>query len=242
MTELILELNKFNGIVFNELAHSYHYNGVKCTSVTQLISNYKKKFETEIIASKYALKNGLSIDEVLTDWDLKRDTANARGTELHKYAELKFACKEYDVSEEQLSTDLKSKIDSFYEMSKGRLIPVASELIVGDSDKSLCGMIDQIFYNVKAKEFQIWDYKTNKEINTHSKYKNKMINGLEHLQECEFNTYSLQLAIYKRIIERNTNIRLGSSYICWINECNETYKTFKMNDMTNEVNLIFDSI
>lgn len=242
MTELILELNKFNGIVFNELAHSYHYNGVKCTSVTQLISNYKKKFETEIIASKYALKNGLSIDEVLTDWDLKRDTANARGTELHKYAELKFACKEYDVSEEQLSTDLKSKIDSFYEMSKGRLIPVASELIVGDSDKSLCGMIDQIFYNVKAEEFQIWDYKTNKEINTHSKYKNKMINGLEHLQECEFNTYSLQLAIYKRIIERNTNIRLGSSYICWINECNETYKTFKMNDMTNEVNLIFDSI
>lgn len=242
MTELILELNKFNGIVFNELAHSYHYNGVKCTSVTQLISNYKKKFETEIIASKYALKNGLSIDEVLTDWDLKRDTANARGTELHKYAELKFACKEYDVSEEQLSTDLKSKIDSFYEMSKGRLIPVASELIVGDSDKSLCGMIDQIFYNVKAKEFQIWDYKTNKEINTHSKYKNRMINGLEHLQECEFNTYSLQLAIYKRIIERNTNIRLGSSYICWINECNETYKTFKMNDMTNEVNLIFDSI
>jgi len=242
MIELILELNKFNGIVFNELAHSYHYNGVKCTSVTQLIGNYKKKFETEIIASKYALKNGLSIDEVLTDWDLKRDTANARGTELHKYAELKFACKEYDVSEEQLSTDLKSKIDSFYEMSKGRLIPVASELIVGDSDKSLCGMIDQIFYNVKAEEFQIWDYKTNKEINTHSKYKNRMINGLEHLQECEFNTYSLQLAIYKRIIERNTNIRLGSSYICWINECNETYKTFKMNDMTNEVNLIFDSI
>ena len=241
MTELILELNKFNGIVFNELAHSYHYNGVKCTSVTQLISNYKKKFETEIIASKYALKNGLSIDEVLTDWDLKRDTANARGTELHKYAELKFACKEYDVSEEQLSTDLKSKIDSFYEMSKGRLIPVASELIVGDSDKSLCGMIDQIFYNVKAKEFQIWDYKTNKEINMSSKYKSKMINGLNHLEECEYNTYSLQLSIYKKIIEKNTSLKIGKSYLCWINEENDSYQIIETKYFDTESTLMLNN-
>ena len=28
-----------------------------------------------------------------------------------------------------------------------------------------------------------------------------MTNGLEHLQECEFNTYSLQLGVYKKIIE-----------------------------------------
>jgi ATP-dependent exoDNAse (exonuclease V) beta subunit len=115
-------------------------------------------------------------------------------------------------------------------------------MIVGDEDLLLCGMIDQLFYNVKANELQIWDYKTNKEINTYSKYKNKMTNGLNHLQECEYNTYSLQLGIYKKIIEKNTNLKLGNSYICWINEQNDTYKTFKMADMVNEVDFIFNNL
>lgn len=240
--DLFIELDKFNYISFNEELHEYKINNQKCISTTTLLNNYKKPFDTENIAWRYAVKNLKSVDEVIEEWEDKKNEASSKGTHLHRYAELKFACKEYDVPEESLPLILKQYIDKFYDDSIGRLIPIKSEMIVGDKDLKLCGMIDQLFYNVKEKEIQIWDYKTNKEIRTFSQYKNKMTNGLNHLQECEYNTYSLQLGIYKKIIERNTNLKLGKSYICWINDKNSSYKAFQMAEMDKEVDLIIKNI
>jgi hypothetical protein len=94
---------------------------------------------------------------------------------------------------------------------------------------------------VVDSELQIWDYKTNKEIATYSKYKNKMTNGLQHLSECEYNTYSLQLGVYKKIIEKNTNLKIGKSYICWVNDKNSNYVVMKTADLEKEVDVVLNS-
>jgi len=245
MFEVFKELDRFNGISFNEEAHLYHYDGELCTSVTSVISRYKEIFDTQKIATAYAVKRGLSVFDVIADWEEKKIASCDKGTHVHKYAELKFACKKYEVDSTEMSEILHKCfkiIDSFYNDSKGKLIPVRAEMIVGDKARRLCGMIDKLFYNVRADELQIWDYKTNKEIKMYNQYKNKMINGLEHLHECEFNTYSLQLGLYKKIIEQNTNLKLGNSYICWVNENNDTYKPIKTADMTSEINQIWSSL
>jgi hypothetical protein len=62
------------------------------------------------------------------------------------------------------------------------------------------------------------------------------------LHESEFNVYSLQTTVYKRIIERNTNLRLGDSYVVWLNENNDNYKVIKMDYMERESDIIFDSL
>ena len=245
MIEVFQELDKFNNIVFNEEAHLYHYDDLLCTSVTSVIGRYKEPFDTLKIATAYAVKRGLSVFDVIADWEEKKNAACDKGTHVHKYAELKFACKSYEVDSETMSEALHKCfkiIDKFYNDSKGRLIPIRSELVVGDKKRRLCGMIDQLFYNVKAQEFQIWDYKTNKDITTKNDYKKRMLNELWHLDECEFNTYSLQLGLYKKIIEENTNIKIGSSYICWVNEVNDTYKPMKVADMDNEINQIWSAL
>lgn len=242
MFEIFEELDKFNEILFDEDSHTYTYRDKKCISTTSLISKYKKEFDVEFQAEKYAKKHGLEYDDVVKEWDDKRIASIIKGTHLHKYMELRFSNKIYNPGDELLGPELKSIGDKFYNDSVGRLIPVRMELVVGDYDLGLCGMIDKLFYNVKKKELQIWDYKTNKEINTYSKFKNRMTNGLNHIQECEFNTYSIQLAIYKKIIEKNTNLKLGNSYICWINEINDTYKVFQTLPMTNEVDYIFTNL
>lgn len=245
MIEVFQELDKFNNIVFNEEAHLYHYDDLLCTSVTSVIGRYKEPFDTLKIATAYAVKRGLSVFDVIADWEEKKNAACDKGTHVHKYAELKFACKSYQVDSEEMSEVLHKCfkiIDAFYDDSRGRLIPIRSELVVGDRRRRLCGMIDQLFYNVKAQEFQIWDYKTNKDITTKNDYKKRMLNELWHLDECEFNTYSLQLGLYKKIIEENTNIKIGSSYICWVNEVNDTYKPMKVADMDNEINQIWSAL
>lgn len=62
-------------------------------------------------------------------------------------------------------------------------------------------MVDMVFYNVKANEYQIWDYKTNKKLTTENKYQN-LLNPLFDLSESDINIYSLQLSLYKYIIEK----------------------------------------
>jgi hypothetical protein len=238
--EIFKELNKFNNIVFNESDHTYLLNGKKCTSVTQAISSFKKPFDTEIIASRYANKHGLETQDVIDEWDNIRIESTSRGSELHKYAEMRFLSKKY-IPEEKASP-LCNMFDKFYSDVKDRLIPVKLEFVVGDEEFLVGGMLDKLFYNTTAKALQIWDYKTNKEILRHSKYKNKMLGELSHLQECEFNTYSLQLSIYKLIIERNTNLKLGNSYIVWINDANEKYKVIGTDYMEREAMIILNSL
>lgn len=238
------QLNKFNDIVFHEDDHKYVYNGLECKSVTTLLKDYKSIFDEMIIASRYAKKHKLELLEVLRSWDEIRERSATIGTEIHKYAEMKFLQKaymphwgNYDVSEKLIEY-----VDNFYQDTKNKLIPVKLEFVIGSFEKRICGMIDKLFWNIKAQELQIWDYKTSKKIETSSSFNNKMRNGLEHLDDCEYNVYSLQLAIYKKIIETECQIKLGNSYICWINEQNDNYKVIKTANMEQEVNLIWNSI
>jgi len=233
------ELNKFNNIVFDDSDHSYRIDGNKCISVTQAISSFKKPFNTELIAGRYAKKHGLNTQDVIDNWDAIRIESTDRGSELHKYAEMKFSSKLY--IPDKNSKPLCDMLDVFYNDVKDRLIPIKIEFFVGDKEFFVCGMLDKLFYNTTAKALQIWDYKTNKEISRNSKYNNRFIGDLSHIEECEFYTYSLQLSIYKLIIERNTNLKLGNSYIVWINEVNDKYKIIGTDYMEKEAMTILKS-
>ena len=124
--------------------------------------------------------------------------------------------------------------NKFYEESYGKLVPMKSEIIVGDDELGICGMVDQLFWNNKTNELQIWDWKTNKEIKRNNRWQ-QFKEPLSHLDVCEFNTYSLQLSLYRYIIEKNTNIKLGDSYIVWFNEKNNNYEPIKCRDYREEV-------
>ena len=127
----------------------------------------------------------------------------------------------------------------FYSDIKGKLLPIKSEFIVGDEDYMLCGMVDQIFYNKKKKEFQIWDWKTNTKLKMENGFQ-KLIGPLAHLDDCEYTKYSLQLGIYKHIIEKNTNLKFGDSYITWFNENNKSYEVIECLRLEKEIKDMLD--
>jgi len=139
---------------------------------------------------------------------------------------------------------MKQHFHNFYNdtVAKGKLIPVKSELVIGDIDLMLCGMVDQLFWNERYQCYQIWDWKTNTKLRMKSDYGNKMKGSLYMLDDCEFNTYSLQLSVYKKIIEMNTNIKLGESSIVWFNEENQNYKVITCNDYSDHVDTIFETL
>ena len=90
-------------------------------------------------------------------------------------------------------------------------------------------MFDILYWNVRAKEFQIWDNKTNKKFTAENKNQN-LLSRLSILEDCDLEIYSLQLELYKQIIERNTSIKLGKSYVVWFSHNNEKYEVIPMKD------------
>jgi len=161
-------------------------------------------------------------EQIKSEWRYKNIHATYEGSTLHDYIENYISNKikpEPKISPEGLMFE---EIESTYNIMK-----------------VLCGMVDQIFWNVKYQCLQIWDWKTNTLLKMYNEYGNKMKHCLKDLDVCEFNTYSLQLNVYKKIIERNTNLRFGDCYLVWYNEENSNYEIIKCEEYSHYVDDMF---
>lgn len=256
---------KFNKIKFHDDIHKYYLGDKNLISVTTVLHKYQEEFDAYYWSNRKKEELQLTQEEVLLYWKALNIKSQIKGSAIHNYAELLYNNKVYKYDNEKslsiLGKDhieilqrkgektieeefkiVKGYVDNFYNDSFGKLIPIKTEFVVFDEEWELAGMMDILFWNVKKQCFQIWDWKTNKELNKESKYKIKLKKVLSHLQDCEFEIYSLQLTTYKRIIERNTGIKIEGCYIVWFNEVNENYRVLQCNDYSDEINMIMSKL
>jgi len=190
--------------------------------------------------------------KILEEWTYKNHHATFEGSTLHNFAENYFSNKVFPYPDINPEKDLvwKDIKDTYFIMEKqfknfyhdvlGKLIPVKTELVLCDEDYEMAGMIDMLFYSVKLNKLVIYDWKTNTELKIKNDFQ-KMKAPLNHLDECELNTYSLQLHTYKHILEKNTGLELHEDcFIVWFNENNDNYKMIKCHNFTKEVKMMFD--
>lgn len=248
--DIFIELDKFNNVVYYDEPHVYYIDGKKVISTTQLLSKFKDKFDEDYWSKKKADERGVTQDVILNEWLYKNRHATYEGSTLHNFIENHLNNKVIPPSMVNYEGDIKygeievtyKKMEqqflSFYDNIRGKMIPIKSELVIGDAELGIGGMVDQLFYNKKHNQIQIWDWKTNGKIRKSNRW-NNMNHCLSHLEECEMNTYSLQLSIYKYIIERNTNLKIGDNYIVWFNEENSNYVIYKCYNFIEEVREIF---
>ena len=239
--ETSIELEKaFSDIIFVEKDHEYFISGEPAMmSVSQLIKKYEKPFELQKMALRVAQRDGFTVEEILQQWDFSKDYSCHKGSDFHKYVENYFNRKKVSLDSDSINlffekrktfkmdTSIKSYYKemallirnflNFYEWWKQDHILIKSEFVIGDKNSKICGTIDNLSYNFKTKELVIFDYKTNKEIKKHNKYKERLLKDLNHLDNCEFIKYSLQMSLYSIIIENCTNFKIPKSYIVWVN-------------------------
>jgi hypothetical protein len=249
--EIIEKLNGFNHIKFNDADHTYTVGDIILTSVTTMLKSLKPEKDWDTIAFKYSLKNGETAEYWKLKWKQEGLMGREKGSMFHLYAEdsidnkiyippidkinlIQEQCSLVEVEMEKALKKITLMWDVFWFQAKENLVPIRSEFITGDVELGIGGMIDQLFWNKKMKEIQVWDWKTNKVIKKHNKYQS-FTEPISHLDECEYNEYSLQLAIYKYILEKNLGLKIGNCYIGHFNENNDTYKVLKTRDMEREV-------
>jgi hypothetical protein len=239
---------KYNKLTYFDEPHKYYVNGKELISVTTLIHKYVDEFDedkwSEIKANDYGLKQR----EVIRAWKFINKKGTMKGSIIHDYTENLFLNKVFKYPIEEIIAEFgfdpikeeyditKKHIDNFYKRISNILIPVKTELVVYDPESMIAGMIDMLFYNKKTKQYELWDWKTNKEFSKEcDRY---MKDELFTVQESDMNIYSLQLSLYKYIIEKTTSIKLGDSFVVWFSHNNENYDIIKMNDMSYFVELM----
>lgn len=253
---MFIELFKpFTDVKFNDSDHTYTnvLNNEKLTSVTTVIHKYETPFEEEKWLPIKAQEYCISENQLKYSWTWLNDHSKFKGSCVHNYIENYYLNKIYEYPSKDIhiffgydpiinsyNDIIKNQFLKFYELTKGRLIPIKPEMIVYDLDYKISGMVDMVFYNVKENKLQIWDWKTNKQLNTENRFQS-MKGPLSHLDQCEINTYSLQLHTYKHLIEKTTGLKFSNDcYIVWFFEKNPTYSIIKTTDMSFEVKLMID--
>jgi hypothetical protein len=241
----------FNDITFYDEPHKYFLGGKELISVTTLIGKYHEPFDEDYWSGYKATEHNLTPEEVLRAWKFINRKGTIKGSAIHDYAENLFQNKEFEYPQQMILNEFgfdpvwseyqitKKHVDKFYSEVQGKLIPIKTEMVVYDRETLIGGMLDILFYNVKMKEFQIWDWKTNKKFDKENKER-YLLGNLCTIEDCDLEIYSLQLEMYKQIIEKNVPIKLGQSYIVWFSHRNESYQVIKTTDRKFHVGVIFD--
>lgn len=255
--EILKELTVFNRIAFLGKSHRYLIDNQPSAkySVTGLLESFKEPFDSEKWSKIKAAEIGMTPKEMQEYWNSKNTYSKVLGTVFHTYAENYYQNKviPYDrlwVSsqlDEEQHQELRNTLEillkqfnNFYNDTKSYLIPIRNELVVGDLDETrICGTIDLLCYNTKLECLELYDFKTNKEINYSSKYGKKFLSPLNHLDSCELNTYSLQLGVYKKCIEKYTNLKIQNMFVLWLNKKNDNYQLVPLLNLHHEVDLMF---
>ena len=262
--ETLIKLeNSFSNILFYEKDHKYTIDGIPARmSVSQLIKKFEKPFNSKAIAEVVAKRDGFSVEEILDQWDFKRDYSCHKWSEFHKYVENFFNRKQISLDKTAINFFFESKktfktensikeyyqdvallvknFKNFYNWWKKEHILIKSEFVVGDPETGVCGTIDNLSYNFVKNEFVIFDYKTNKEIKRKGFKGDKMIDCLSHLDQCEFIKYSLQLSLYSTIFEKMTDFIVPNSYIIWVND-EKDYELIECLDLKKESKTILNN-
>ena len=194
-----------NKINFDEASHTYIVEGKTLQSVTNIVENCFPKFDAQLHAKTTAAKTGMTEEEVIAMWERKGKESRELGTAMHQKIESYYQGKHpYEDDAFKLFKVFADKV---------KLEPYRTEWAVYDTEYNIAGTID--FVDYQDGKYTIYDWKRSDKIIANgmpvkvSKYQEKGLYPLEHLENCAYYHYALQLSLYKFILEKNYDIKVS---------------------------------
>ncbi len=251
-------------IEFYEEDHRYCVQGdpsVEFTSATTWISRFFPQFDREGISRRYAEKHQMRQEDVLAMWDEKARIARERGTLIHGRAErsiLHFLKYGSHIDLEDVLTDphhdgvsddpwhtrklIETMHQAVVKMSEV-LDFITPERVIASPELGLSGMVD---LTVKLRTASgrsvvgLYDWKTNQKIQRHNPWQNGLP-PIQHLSDCNFIHYSLQLNLYEYICRREGYFESDTLFQkVLIHLGPEGYETYKCDDLQHVIELMLE--
>ena len=241
---------------------AYEFSGFKVKSIwnnftcfrlieTELLSGVEETTEKMIYLSDDHSHLKVTPEDVRAQWEIDSLVGRTRGSFIHDYVEkleMRILDQPITVIPPGLDTGqginyfnslktAKELCAEFLEYAKENLILIAAEFSVGSESLGLAGRFDRLYFNKLTEKYEVWDFKTDKQIRYKSGF-GKLAKF--DLPDCEFEKYSLQVSLYKKIIQDATGVELGESKIVWFNLKERKYEIIPTKDYVELINTVLN--
>lgn len=236
-------------ISFEEGPHIYTVHGARgtYTSVTTWNHSHFGKFDSDKIIGnilksrkwdndpeyKYYKKTS---EEIKTMWEKNRDASAGSGTKMHYDIECFY--NNMEIQNDSIEFQYFLKFQEDYK----QLTPYRTEWMVFHEEMKLSGSIDMVFENPDGT-LQIYDWKRCKSIEHESNFgKYATTDCISHFPDTNYWHYTLQLNIYKRILEEKYGKIVTDLYLVCLHPDNQykTYDRILVQKIDKEIDALFE--
>lgn len=206
---------------FKEENHSYESeDDIEWVSVTKFIGKFHEEFDALPVAYKVSENKkskwyGIPPDEIVEIWNREGKRSTVLGNWYHNQRENDLLMFNTLTRHGQELPIIPPLYEDSVKIAPDQILVdgIYPEHMVYLNSYALCGQSDLV--EVVDGKVHITDYKTNKEIKKESYVyrgkSKKMYFPLEHLDDCNYNHYALQLSLYMYIIlKHNPHLEFGS--------------------------------
>lgn len=179
--------------------------GQELRSATQFISNFFEKFDKDYWSKYIAARDGFTVKDVLKKWNDKSKESMGFGTLVHAYAEALIKNKELPDPLTQRHSVYFSAVDLFMKEEPYEFFD--AEKVIGSPSLGIAGTIDGL--SKIGDEVFLIDWKTNEKIDFQGYNGKACLKPLDNLPDCNFSKYSLQLSLYRYILEKEDGIAVS---------------------------------
>ena len=213
----------FTGLEFDAGSHTYNCRGRALSSVSSVVKRFSEPFDADKIAGFVARKRGITKEEVLAEWEAKKNNSCTQGTNVHLFGETY-------VKGMRPTNGFESAIVRFWDSIPDHIQPFLFEIQMFSEELGIAGTADIILYNTKTNKFILADYKTNEDLFKNFKGK-KLLAPFDNLLENSFNKYQLQLSMYQLLFEQ-CGYEIESRRVIWLKP-DGSFENLKTEDYTH---------
>ena len=254
-------------ISFEEENHIYTVCGERGTymSVTTFVHKQFPHFDAKAIIDKilsspkredptykYYQKTR---EDIEAEWEANRVAASGAGTQMHldiehyyKYTDTSLELIEKAEQKNLWKIDTRVEnpsIEFGYFKDFVRDFPwleaYRTEWCVFHEELKISGSIDMVFRDARDGQFYIYDWKRSKEIKYDDDWCDygvtKALKGVPNLN---FWHYSLQLGVYRAILEEKYGLKIAGMYLIVLHPDNSGYQRIETADLSSEIEALFE--
>ena len=248
-------------IQFEEETHTYTIDGTKegWTSCTGFLHNFFGHFDADAVIAKMMASPkwitsqyyGMTAEGIKKKWSDKGKASSEAGTRMHLDIERCYnampaapACT-YTLEDglRGLAIDEWGPADGLewnyfcdyqqtYVEPRGWK-PFRTEWLVFDPEHKVAGSIDMIYLKPDGT-LAIYDWKRIEELKTENRFQSGL-GPVEHLPDTNYWHYSLQLNVYRYIIQKHYGFVVSELALVVLHPANESWRVAKLNFMDDEV-------
>lgn len=238
-------------IFFVEKTHTYYVDGFSDgnISTTKFIHSFFPHFDPVAIIQKMkkgpkwlqSKYYGRTDKDIMDEWNNNGKIASEAGTAMHLAIEQFLHGSSELISDDMITTPEWKFFQQFWDNCGTDLEPYRMEWEVWtDPTIKLTGSIDGVFKRKSDGKIVIYDWKRSKEIKSDSPFGSGYA-PLDHLPDTNYWHYTLQLNVYRWILQTYYNLEVADLYLVILHPDNKSYKRMRLNILEEEIHEMIEA-